>query len=81
MDHQNTKLMVAAALGAIGGLLLGLYLWGPEEKKGKLSKHLDTLSKIVEELEQVEHKEARDLKEKISRIIKSVEKGMEDGKS
>lgn len=33
MDHQNTKLMVAAALGAVGGLLLGLYLWGPEEKK------------------------------------------------
>ena len=81
MDNQSTKLMVAAALGAVGGLLLGLYLWGPEEKKGKLSKHLETLSKIVEELEQVDQKEAKDLKERISKIIRSVEKGMENGES
>ena len=81
MDNQNTKLMVAAALGAVGGLLLGLSLWGPEEKKGKLSKHLSTLSHIVEELEQVDTEQARDLKERISKIIKGVEKGMEDGKS
>ena len=54
MEEQNTKLMVAAALGSVGGLLLGLYLWGPEEKRGKLSKHLSTLSDIVKQLEEVD---------------------------
>ena len=79
MDNQNTKLMVAAALGTVGGLLLGLYLWGPEEKKGKLSKHLSTLSSIVKELEEVKSEETKDLVDKISKLIKSVEKGIENG--
>ena len=79
MDHQNTKLMVAAALGTVGGLLLGLYLWGPEEKKGKLSKHLSTLSSVVKELEEVKSEETKDLVDKISKLIKSVEKGIENG--
>ena len=78
MDKENTKLMVAAALGAVGGLLLGLYLWGPEEKKGKLSKHLFGLSSIIKELEEVDTKEAKNIKDKISKLIKSVEKGMEN---
>jgi len=79
MDNQNTKLMVAAALGSVGGLLLGLYLWGPEEKKGKLSRHLSTLSSIVKELEEVKSEETKDLVDKISKLIKSVEKGIENG--
>ena len=79
MDNQNAKLMVAAALGSVGGLLLGLYLWGPEEKKGKLSKHLSTLSSIVKELEEVKSEETKDLVDKISKLIKSVEKGIENG--
>lgn len=79
MDNQNTKLMVAAALGSVGGLLLGLYLWGPEEKKGKLSRHLSTLSSIVKELEEVKSEETKDLIDKISKLIKSVEKGIENG--
>ncbi|MEA1897680.1 MAG: hypothetical protein U9N53_08465 [Bacteroidota bacterium] len=79
MDNQNTKLMVAAALGTVGGLLLGLYLWGPEEKKGKLSRHLSTLSSVVKELEEVKSEETKDLVDKISKLIKSVEKGIENG--
>ena len=83
MDNQNTRLMVAAALGAVGGLLLGLYLFGSEEKKGKLSGHLSNLSSIVKELEEIDTQEAKNMKEKISKLIKSVEKGLEktDGKS
>ena len=79
MDNQNTKLMVAAALGSVGGLLLGLYLWGPEEKKGKLSKHLSTLSSVVKELEEVKSEETKDLVDKISKLIKGIEKGIENG--
>jgi hypothetical protein len=83
MDKQNIKMMVAAALGAVGGLLLGLYLWGDEENKGKLSKHLSNLSDIVKELEEVGTEEAKNMKEKVSKLIKSVEKVMDnaDGKS
>ena len=79
MENQNTKLMVAAALGTVGGLLLGLYLWGPEDKKGKLSRHLSTLSSVVKELEEVKSEETKDLVDKISKLIKSVEKGIENG--
>ncbi len=79
MENQNTKLMVAAALGTVGGLLLGLYLWGPEEKKGQLSRHLSTLSSVVKELEEVKSEETKDLVDKISKLIKSVEKGIENG--
>jgi len=78
MENQNTKLIIAAALGAMGGLILGFYLWGWDEKKGKLSKHLSTLSKILKELEEVDTKEAKTVKEKISKLLKSVEKGIEN---
>lgn len=83
MENQSAKLMIAAALGTIGGLLLGLYLWGPEEKKGKLSGHLSTLSNIAKELEDFDTDEARNMKDKITKLIKSIEKGMKnsDGKS
>lgn len=78
MENQNAKLMVAAALGAMGGLLLGLYLWGPAEKKGMLSKHLSSLSGIIKELEEFDTKEAKNIKDKISKLIKRVEKEIEN---
>jgi len=76
MENQNTKLLVAAALGAVSGLLLGSYLFGSDEKKGKLSDQLDALNKIVKELEEVETDEAKSMKEKVLKLIKSVEKGL-----
>lgn len=78
MDKQNTKLVIATAFGAVGGLLMGLYLWGSEENKGKLSKHLSGLSSIIKELENVDIKDAVNVKDKISKLLKSVEKGMEN---
>ncbi len=36
MDNDNVKLLVAAGLGAISGLLLGMVIWVGDKKKGKL---------------------------------------------
>ena len=79
MDNDNVKLLVAAGLGAISGLLLGMFIWGGDEKKGKLSKHLSSLSDIVKELEDLDTEEARDLKDKVKNILGNVEEIL-DGK-
>ena len=79
MNKENTRLLVAAALGTVSGLLLGMFLWGGEERKGKLSKHLSSLSDIVRELEELDTQEAKDLKEQVKNILGSVEKII-DGK-
>ena len=79
MNNDNVKLLVAAGLGAISGLLLGMFIWGSEEKKGKLSKHLSSLSDMVKELEELDTKEAKDLKDKVKNILGSVEE-IFDGK-
>lgn len=79
MNKENTRLLIASALGTVSGLLLGMFLWGGEEKKGRLSKHLSSLSDIVKELEDIDSKEAKDLKDQVKNILGSVEKII-DGK-
>lgn len=73
MNKENIRLLVAAAMGTVSGLLLGMLIWGGEEKKGKLSKHLSSLSDIVRELEELDSEEAKELKEKVRNILGSVE--------
>lgn len=73
MNKENISLLVAAAMGTVSGLLLGMLIWGGEEKKGKLSKHLSSLSDIVRELEELDSEEAKELKEKVRNILGSVE--------
>ena len=77
MKQENVRLLVSAALGAVSGLLLGMYLFGEEEKKGKLSKHLSSLSELVKELEELKSDEANELKDKIKSILSSIEKLMD----
>lgn len=72
MNNENLKILVAAASGAIAGLLLGMVLWGGGDRKKKLSEHLATLGDIIGELEELDTREARDLKEKIKSILGSV---------
>lgn len=73
MDNDNVKLLVAAGLGAISGLLLGMVIWEGDKKKGKLSKHLSSLTDIVKELEDLDTEEARNLKDKVRNILGNVE--------
>jgi hypothetical protein len=72
-DKENYRLIAAGAIGAIGGLLLGNYLWGKEGGERPLSKHLATLSEVLEQIEGIDTKEAEDLKERIHNIIKTIE--------
>ena len=83
MKQENVRLLVAAALGATSGLLLGMYLFSEEEKKGKLSRHLETLSGLAKELEELKTEEAKDLKDKVKSILGSVQERLDqkDGKS
>lgn len=73
MENRGVKLVIATAMGMLGGLLLGRYLWGLEERKGKLSDHLLKLGDIVKELEEIETHEAQDLKAKLSKLITGIE--------
>lgn len=72
-DNDKYKLIVAGAIGAIGGLLLSEYLRGKDESHRPLSKHLSTLSEVLEQLEGIDTKEVKDLKERIHNIIKTIE--------
>jgi hypothetical protein len=73
MKQENLRLLVATAIGATTGLLLGMYLFSEEEKKGRLSKHLENLSELVKELEELKTQEAKDLKDKVKSILNSVQ--------
>jgi len=82
MKQENVRLLVAAALGATSGLLLGMYLFSEEEKKGKLSSHLESLSSLAKELEELKTDEAKELKDKVKNILNSVQELLDqkDGK-
>jgi hypothetical protein len=73
MKQENLRLLVATAIGTTAGLLLGMYLFSEEEKKGRLSKHLENLSELLKELEELKTQEAKDLKEKVKSILNSVQ--------
>ena len=82
MKQENVRLLVAAALGATSGLLLGMYLFSEEEKTGKLSSHLESLSDLAKELEGLKTDEAKELKDKVKNILNSVQELLDqkDGK-
>jgi hypothetical protein len=82
MKQENLRLIVATALGATAGLLLGMYLFSEEEKKGKLSRHLESLSELLKELEEIKTDEAGELKDKVKSILNSVQEllNQKDGK-
>jgi hypothetical protein len=72
-DKENFRLLAAVAIGAIGGLLLGNYIWGKDGAHRPISKHLSTLSEILEQIEGIDTEEAEDLKERIHHILNTIE--------
>ena len=72
--HLERNIIVSAlALGAMGGLLLGSYLWRNENNnEHSLSKHLGTISKIAEEIEKFDLEKVDLLKERIEDLIKTI---------
>ncbi len=82
MKKENVRILVAAAVSATAGLLLGMYLFSEDEKKGKLSQHLESLNKLVRELEDLKTDEAKDLKDQVKNILNNVQELLDqkDGK-
>ena len=70
-EHFNYKIIAAAVLGALGGLLLASYLHKGEDKS--LSHHLATLSKILEQIEDLKSEEAESFKERIENLLTTIE--------
>ena len=71
--HIERNIIVSAlALGAMGGLLLGSYLWRNENNEHSLSKHMGTISKVVEEIEKFDLEEVDLLKDRIEDLIKTI---------
>jgi hypothetical protein len=73
VSKDNFRLAAAVAIGAIGGLLLGNYVWGKDGTHNPLSKHLATLSEILEQIEGIDTEEMEDLKERIHNILNTIE--------
>ena len=73
MKQENLRLLVAAALGAATGLILGMYLFSEQERKVRLSKHMAGLSELLQELEELKTDEANQLKDKVKSILNSVQ--------
>jgi len=79
MENENYKILAALAFGAMGGLLLGNYIWGSAQGKSKsLSNHLATLSKVVEQIEHINTEESEKLKERIENILTTIESSYGD---
>lgn len=71
--NSNFSLIAAVAVGAIAGLILGNYLWGNQERSRTVSQHLSTLTKVLEQIEGINTKEAEDLKGRINNIVTTIE--------
>ena len=80
MESENYKILAALAFGAMGGILLGNYIWGssPQGKNRSLSNHLATLSKVVEQIENINTDESEKLKERIENILTTIESSYGD---
>ena len=73
MENENYKLLAALAFGAVGGMVLGHYLWGGEGRNKTLSQHLAALSKVIEQLEKIDPDESEKLKERVENILHTLE--------
>jgi len=73
-EHSNYKLIAATALGALGGLLLAGYLYRAKQMDSPLSKHVAALSKVLEQIEGADEMDVENLKERIERLLISIEK-------
>jgi hypothetical protein len=78
MDTENYKILAALAFGAMGGLMLGNYIWGSGGKKRNLSEHLATLTQVIEQIESINTEESEQLKERIENILNTIESSYGD---
>lgn len=73
LDNPNYKIIAAASLGALGGMLLAGYLCNTKGQDLPLSKHIAALSKLIEQVEGVDNVDMETLKDKIESLITTIE--------
>jgi len=75
MEHTDDKIKLigAAAVGAIAGLLLGSYIWGSKSEHRAISDHLSTLGRLLKEIEGIQSEEADELRDRINNILNAIE--------
>ncbi len=73
LDHPNYKIIAAAALGAMGGMLLAGYLINAKRQDTPLSKHVAALSKLIAQFEGIDEENTEDLRERIERLLTTIE--------
>lgn len=79
MENENYKILAALAFGAMGGLMLGNYIWGSGRGKSRsLSYHLAALTKVVEQIEEINTEESQELRERIEHILTTIESSYGD---
>lgn len=74
MKDENMKLIAAVTLGAAAGLVLGMYLWGAEENKRKLSVPVEKIVQLIKNLEAKDALTVENITQAISELFDKTEK-------
>lgn len=74
IDNPNYKIIAAAGLGALGGMILAAYLFKPGNEGKPLSEHVASLSRLIEQLEGIKGEDMDKLKERIEGLITTIER-------
>ena len=73
MKDESMKLIAAVTLGAAAGLILGMYLWGAEENKRKLSVPVEKLVQLIKNLEANDALTVENITQAISKLFDKTE--------
>ena len=68
VKNEDSKLIIAGVVGGIAGLLLGAYIWRSDEKN-PISDKLKTITKAIEQLENLDTEDAVILKDKLKNLF------------
>ena len=68
VKNEDSKLIIAGVVGGIAGLLLGAYIWRSDEKN-PISDKLKTITKAIEQLENLDTEDAVILKDKLKNLL------------
>lgn len=68
VKNEDSKLVIAGIVGGIAGLLLGAYIWRSDEKN-PISDKLKTITKAIEQLENLDTEDAVILKDKLKNLL------------
>ena len=68
IKNEDSKLIIAGIAGGVAGLLLGAYIWRNDDKN-PISGKLKTMTKVIEQLENLDSEDAVILKDKLKNLL------------